>query len=280
MMKQKKKSKRTDESVQSQSPELDVERFPSSNSDDSTHSPNGAKTMTVNFESLAQAEKSQAVADHERYQMLLRDLAAGKDRDEADILEICRRVDRNVAMLQEDVAWRKRRDELIVEVRKAKQYENEKTEADTELAQIRAEFEKIEAEYDEKRWPLHAKYDRAKQRLHEIWMYRNELGKDCRDQNILDELESLNEQQNWMRIKFLEDKGKEIQREIGFAQQELDELPSFTPGRKEKAQFIKARIKDLQARYEKGQLEVAELERKDAAIKIREAELREAMIFA
>ncbi len=44
--------------------------------------------MTVNFESLAKAEKSQAVADHERYQMLLRDLAAGKDRDETDILEM------------------------------------------------------------------------------------------------------------------------------------------------------------------------------------------------
>ncbi len=279
-MRREKKSKRIEKSIQPQSPELDAEKVPSIISDDSTHSPNGEKTMTVNFESLAQAEKSQAVADHERYQMLLRDLAAGKDREETDILEICRRVDRNVAMLEEDVAWRKRRDELIAEVRKVKQYENEQDEVDAELASIRAEFEKVEAEYDKKRWPLQAKYNRAKESLYQIWLHRNELEKDCRDQSIFDELESLNEQQNWQRIKFIEDKGKEIQREIGFAQQELDELPSFCPGRKEKAQFIKARIKDLQARYEKGQLEIAELERKDAAIKIREAELREAMIFA
>ncbi len=236
--------------------------------------------MAVNFEHLRQAEKSQAVADREQYQLLLRDLAAGKNRDETDILEICRRVDRSIGMLQEDVVWRKRRDELISEVRKKKQYENEQAEAETELAALRAEFEKVEAEYDEKRWPLHAKYDRAKQRLHEIWMYRSELEKDCRDQNILDELESLSEQRNWRSIKFLEDKAKEIQREIGFAQQELDELPAFCPGRKEKAQFIKARAKDLQARYEKGQLEIAELERKDAEIDAREAELREAKIFA
>lgn len=238
------------------------------------------KPMTVNFESLAQAEKSQAVADHERYQELLRDLAAGKDRDETEVLEICRRVDRNVAMLEDDVKWRTRRDNLIAEVRLKPQYESEQQEADTELAKLRAEFEKIEKEFEAKRWPLRCKYNRADERLQQIWMYCNELERDCRDQNIFDELEALSEQRSALNTYHFEKKAEQIQQKITFSQQELDELPAFTPGRKEKKQELKARIKDLKMQYEKTQTEIAQMERKDAELKAREAELRESMIFA
>lgn len=236
--------------------------------------------MTVNFESLLQAEKSQAIADHQRYLELLRDLAAGKDRDEADILEICRRVDRNISMLEEDVKWRTGRDKLIAEVRLTEQYETELKEADAELDKLNEEFKQVETEHEEKCCPLHCKYNRAMEQLRQIRMYRRELENDHRDQNILDELESLSEQKNWRRIQYLEEKSKELHRQISYAQQELADLPAFCPGRKERKQEIKARIKDLQVRYEKAQTEIAELERKDAEIKAREDELREAMVFA
>lgn len=229
--------------------------------------------MTVNFESLAQAEKCQAAKDYENYQNLLRDLAVGKDRDENEILEICRRVDRNVAMLEDDVKWRKDRDAMIVKVRMEKEYKNKQKEAD-------AEFEKIEAEYDEKRSPHRGIWYWTRDRLQEIMIYRHELERTCRDQNIFDELKSLSARKNNDRIDHLKDKCKELQRQVTFAQQELDEIATFAQGGKEKKQGIKARIKDLQMQYEKAQTEILELQRKDAEIAVREAELREAKIFA
>ena len=230
MMKQKKKTKRTEESVQSQSPELDAEQVPSSVSDDSTLSPKG-KAMTVNFESLAKAEQLKSVADYERYQNLLRDLAAGKKRDDAEILAICERVDRNVAMLEEDVKWRKRRDELIAVVRTEKEIEAEQKNIDSELTTLRLAFEKVEAEYEKKRWPLRAKYDQTKQQLHEIWMYRNELERDCRDPNLFDELEKLDaKRQGLGSTRYWEDKAENIRLRIVYKKQEIDQMPAFCPG--------------------------------------------------
>ncbi len=238
------------------------------------------KLMTVNFESLAQAEKSQAAQDYENYQNLLRDIAAGKDRDENDILEICRRVDRNVGMLENDVKWRKDRDAMIAKVRMEEEYKAKQEEADMEWSRLNAEFKKIEAEYDEKRSPHRSMWYWTRERLQEIMIYRSELERNCRDQNIFDELEALSEQKNWRRIDHLKEKCKEIQRKIMFAQQELDELPALMHGRKEKKLEIKARIKDLQVRYESHMTEIAELQRKDAETAVREAELREAKVFA
>jgi len=117
MSKKLKKSQKSGKLL-SQSFEPGAELVPSVNPNDSTHSHNGEKTMSINFDTLSKAEQQKSVDDHERYQDLLRDLAAGKERKESEILEILERVSRNVNTLKEDYEWRSKRDAMIAEVRR------------------------------------------------------------------------------------------------------------------------------------------------------------------
>ena len=268
-------------SAQTQSSESGVELFPSVVSNESLHSPIGENTMTVNFENLSKAEQLKSVADYERYQTLLRDLAAGKKREESEILEILERVGRNVNMLKEDYEWRSKRDTMIAQVRKEAEYQSDKQAADDELKKLSDEFDKIEAEYDNKRWVLYAKQNQAKEKLNEIDRYCKELRNDCRDPNLHDEIERLNQQSKALTsTRYLSEKAEEIRLQIVYRQQDIDMLPAFCPGRNETVHRLKATIKDLQTRFEKVQLEIAEVEAKEKEIEAAKSKVYGRMIFA
>ena len=237
--------------------------------------------MIVNFESLRKLEKDQAVSDHDAYQELLRKLSRGDESpDNPAILPLLERVGRSVDQLEADFQWRARRDKEIAVVKEGPALEAEKAELHEKLNEMYAEVTKAKEKYREQSWPLEARLNEIKEKLHWVMVYSIMLPNDCRDQNIQDELDAISEQKNGQRIRHLEGKAKEIQQQIMLAQQELDKLPATMPGRKEKKQELKARTKDLQMRYEKTQMEIVELQRKDAEIEARAAELREAMIFA
>ena len=280
-MKREKKSKSTEKSVTPQSFESDTERTQSVFSNDNLHSTTGEKTMTVNFETLSKAEQLKSVADYERYQTLLRDLAAGKEREETEILEILERVGRNVNMLKEDYEWRSKRDAMIAQVRKEAEYQSDRQAADAELKKLNDEFDKIEEEYNDKRWVLYAKQNQAKEKLTEIRRFCNELQSDCRDPHLHDEIERLNQQRQALTsTRYLNEKAEEIRLQIVFRQQEIDQLPAFCPGRNEKLQNIKAAIKDLQTRFEKVQIEIAEVRTKENEIEAAQNNVYGRMVFA
>ena len=256
------------------------ERFPL-NTVDSIPSNTGENTMTVNFETLAKAEQTKSIADYERYQELLRDLAAGKGHDEAEILEILERVGRSVNMLKEDYEWRAKRDTMIAEVRNEADYRAEQDAVNAEWKTLGEEFAKIEAEYDQKRWVLNARENRAKAKLNEVSRFRDELKQSCRDPHLYDEIEKLDRQRQSFESKNYLAKQKEDARlKLVFKQQELDRMPAFCPGRIEKVDNLKAIIKELQVRYDELQLEIDNLDKQEREIEAAKREVYERMVFA
>jgi chromosome segregation ATPase len=237
--------------------------------------------MTVNFETLAKAEQVKSIVDYERYQNLLRDLAEGKIRDDAEILEILERVGRNVNMLKEDYEWRAKRDAMIAEVRKQAEYQADQQAADAELKTLREEFAKIEAEYDEKRWKLNAKYDHAKAKINEIQRFCSELVKDCRDPNLHGEIEKLESQrQNLGSTRYLMDQAEQARLQIVYRQSELDQMPRFCHGRDEKQMRLHAAINESQAQFDEIQLKIDSIDAKEKEIEAAKQEVYGRMVFA
>ena len=237
--------------------------------------------MTVNFETLAKAEQLKSVADYKRYQELLRDLAAGKEHDENEILEILERVGRSVNMLKEDYEWRAKRDTMITEVRKETEYQADQQAIHAELKTLSDEFAKIEAEYEQKRWALDTRYDQAKTKLREISRLRDELREGCRDPHLHDEIEKLNlQRQSLVSKRYVMEQAEDARRRLAYRQQELDKMPAFGNGRIEKIANLKAIIKELQTRYDELQLEIKNIDKMENEIEAAKRDVYERMVFA
>ncbi|MCL2348254.1 MAG: hypothetical protein FWC50_08325 [Planctomycetaceae bacterium] len=257
-----------------------AERFPL-NTVDSIPSNAGEKTMSINFETLAKAEQVKSIADYERYQNLLRDLAAGKEREEAEILEILERVGRNVNMLKEDYEWRAKRDEQIAEVKREEEYSTRKVELLAKLKSLREEFEKVEAEYNATRNPIIWESNGLDQKIRNISGLRGELVKSCRDPHLHDEIGKLESQRHtYASQEYLKEQSESIRRQLAFRQQDLKMMPALCPGRIEKVASLTATIKELQARYDKIQLEIDNLDRKEREIEAEKRKVYERMVFA
>ncbi len=277
MMKQKKK--RADESVHAQSPEFDAEQVPSKKSDDFTLSPKG-KTMTVNFESLAQAEKSQAVADHERYQMLLRDLAADKcTLSDEEVLEIVQRAGRDAKTLEEDAAERAERDRMIAELKRRPELRAKSDELTRQAMAMREEFEKVEAEYENRRNPVIWERNRIDATLRKISDYDTKLFQSCPDTRLKIELDILENQWDDRAEQVLCERQSRIETEIRYAQQDLDRK-IISPNRREEERCLKARIKELQNEFEEIETKKEELARKKTEHDALVAKHRELMVYA
>lgn len=269
--------------AQHQLSELDVEQFPSNNSDSTIHSQKGENCMstTMNFDSLYAAETTKSVSDYARYQELLRDIAAGKPAPaNEEILALCERVGRDVAMLEEDVKWRQKRDKDIAEVHRQEEYKAEKEEANKALSKLNADFQKVREEYEKACWPHECKIAAMDQKLYQIFYLRLCLPEDCRDPNLHAELERLDSQStNGYMFEKLKEKSEELRVEIEDAQRQLKEK-TFTPDRSEKLQQLKANIKDMQAERERIQSQLAAMQQADATRDAEREKVREAMIFA
>jgi len=248
---------------------------------DSIPSSTGENAMTVNFETLAKAEQLKSIADYERYQNLLRDLAVGKKRDEAEILVILERVGRSVNMLKEDYEWRAKRDNMIAEVRKEEDYQADQQTINTELKMLGDEFAKIEEEYSQKRWVLNARHNRAKEKLTEIRRFRNELKESCRDPHLHDEIEKLDIQlKNLPSKRYAQEQAENARLRLVYRQQDLDSMPALCPGRFEKIANLQAIIKELQTRYDELQLEINGIDKMEKEIEAAKREVYDRMVFA
>ena len=248
---------------------------------DSIPSSTGENAMTVNFETLAKAEQLKSIADYERYQNLLRDLAAGKEHEESEILEILERVGRSVNMLKEDYEWRAKRDTMIAEVRKEADYQADQQTINAELKMLGDEFAKIEEEYDQKRWVLNARYNQAKVKLNEISRFRSELKESCRDPHLHDEIEKLDIQwKNLPSKRYALEQAENARLRIVYRQQDLDRMPALCPGRWEKVANLQAIIKESQARYDELQLEIAGIGKMEKDIEAAKREVYDRMVFA
>jgi len=96
-----------------------------------------------------------------------------------------------------------------------------------------------------------------------------------------DEIERLDQQRKVLTsTRYLSEKAEEIRLKIVYHQQEIDQLPAFCPGRSETIHRLKATIKDLQARFEKVQLEIAEVKTKENEIEAAKNKVYGRMIFA
>ena len=237
-------------------------------------------TQVLDFNNLRSAEKNRNVADYAKYGDLLRDLGKGKKPKDAEIMAILQRNDKTVADLEMDVQWRQKRDEQIAEARLEPQYRAEKAEAEVALDKLSAEFNKVREKYEVDCRPHQAKIDQLREKLHWTMVYRMELQKDHRDPNLLAELDILHSQRSGQRIPYLEEQVESIERQIMFAQQELDGMPTLGHNRTEKGREIRSKIKELQARLEPIRTEIGALERKDAEIDKAVSDVYERMIFA
>ncbi len=233
-----------------------------------------------NFESLAVAEKNQSIRDEQDYQNLLREIAAEKcGRSDEEVLEILHRAGRDGKTLEEDAAKRAERDRMIAEVKRLDELKAERGELARQERELREEFEKVEAEYEAKRNPLLWKHDCLNKTITEISRYRDTLFERCPDTQLKLELEILHGQWDGGAEYHLRKRQQEIEAEIRYAKQELDEKV-LAPGRRERGRQLQAKIKEWQAEYQQIEVKKAELAKKKAEHDAAVAELRERMIFA
>lgn len=277
-MKRKKNSPPTDETVQLQSFDSDAEQVPSDVSNDSTFSTKGKHSMSTNFDfaSLQTAETEQAAADFSEYNKMLREISSGKcKRSKTEILTVLKDVDRDSAMLQADVEKRAKRDAMIAEYDKEKEYETERNSLDSQLSELWAEFEKVKEQYNKKDWPIRCKRDELNRKLREISGYRSELLESCDDMALILEREEAQSRLHNPAERLLYENQRRIADEIATMERTLHNLP-ITIDRGDRKRELKAEIMKSRARYEEGEnkkLEFSKQEEKQKAV-IREIEGR------
>ncbi len=281
-MKQKKKSKKAEESVQTQSPELDAEQVPSNVLDDSIHFTHEEKIMSrkFNFESLAVAEKKQSMQDEQNYQNLLREIAADKcTLSDEEVLEIVQRAGRDAKTLEEDAAERAERDRMIAELKRQPELQAKSDALTRQAKAMREEFEKVEAEYENRRNPVIWERNRIDATLREISDYDTKLFQSCPDTRLKIELDILENQWDDRAEQVLCERQSRIETEIRYAQQDLDRK-IISPNRREEERCLKARIKELQNEFEEIETKKEELARKKTEHDALIAKHRELMIYA
>ena len=281
-MKREKKAKRIEKSVQPQSLELDAEQVPSNISDDSIHSIHGEKFMSrkFNFESLAVAEKKQTIQDEQNYQNLLREIAADNcTRSDEEVLEIVQRAGRDAKTLEEDAAERVERDRMIAELKRQPELQAKSDELTRQAKAMREEFEKVAAEYENRRNPVIWERNRIDATLREISDYDTKLFQSCPDTRLKIELDILEHQWDDRAEQVLCERQARIESEIRYAKQELDRK-IISPNRREEERCLKARIKELQNEFAEIESKKEELARKKTEHDALVAKHRELMIYA
>jgi len=273
----------TDVSVQLQSPELDAELVPSNNLDDFTHSNNdGEKTMTQKFDfaSLIAAEKQLSLDDLAEYQVVLREIAQHKcERPKAEILRLLERCDRDTSDLQADVEWRVKRDEQIAELKRTDEYRVRNDELLAELKSMREEFEKVEADYHEKRGPLVRESNSLDDKLRNNSYYRDDLYNSYRDTHLKLELQVLEDSLDRYTEGTVFKRQGQITSEIKDLEYEIAQK-KITIGRDEQKAAWKRRIKELQEEWEKLELTKAEIAQKKIEHQKAVDAIKEKMIFS
>ena len=288
-MKREKQTKRTN-SVQHQPSELNVEQFPSSNSDGTTHSQIGENimsTMTTNetskkfdFNSLAVAEKQQSLDDHAEYQKVLREIARDEcTRSEAEILRLLERCGRDTSDLKADVEWRTKRDTQIAEVKREQEYRTQNEELLAKLKVLHTEFEAVEAEYNEKRYPIIRERGQLDDKLRKISSYRYELSQTSRDANLELEIETLESSLDDRIEQHLYKQHNEIRDEISNLEHKLEHLP-ITADRRDRAAAVNRDIKRLKEEMQQIEVKKVEFSRKKDENKAAVAALREKLILS
>ena len=272
----------TENSVHTQSPELDAELVPSNNLDDSTHSQNGEKLMSQKFDftSLIAAEKQRSIDDLVEYQVVLREIANNKcKRPEAEILRLLERCDRDTSDLQSDVAWRVKRDEQIAELKRKDEYSTKNDELLAKAKAMREEFEKIEAEYEATRSPLLWESNAIVNKLRTIERYRDDLYQSCRDTHLKLELQALKDSVDRYTEDAVFKRQGEIAGEIKDLEYNIAEK-KITVDREEQKRVWKRKIKELQEEWEKLELKKAEIAQKKIEHQKAVDAIREKMIFS
>ena len=237
--------------------------------------------MPTNFDfaSLQTAQTEQAAVDFGEYQKMLREIAAGTcKRSKAEILAVLKAVDRDVNLLEQDVKKRTERDEMIAETKKVKEYEAEHKKADEQLDRLIADSKKVEEAFEEKKWPLVYKCDALQKKLRDIDGFRRKLIVECDDDRLIDERSQLEHQLNDPAEANLYRKQRELANEIGTAEQTLKTLP-ITRNHHDESQTLKARLKELKARYENSERQKTEITKRKNKLKeaVREVESRMAL---
>ena len=236
-------------------------------------------STNFNFADLQVAETEQAAADFGEYQKMLREIAAGScRRTKPEILAVLKAVDRDVALLEEDVKKRAERDEMIREVGRAQEYEKEYEKTGKELDRVIAEFEKVEKAYKEKKWPLAHKRNSFQDKIRNIDRFRSKLIAECDDTNLILERERLEHQMSDPGGAELYKKQRDLASEIDTFERTLLNLPISRNGQEEKRE-LKALVKELQARYETGEQQKIEFTKRKEKLKqaIREIEAKMAL---
>jgi len=279
-LKREKKPKRTEDSVQAQSSEFDVEQVPSNVLDDSIHSNYGEQLMNTNFDfaSLQTIETEQVAADFSEYQKLLREIASGKcRRSKPEILAVLKAVDRDSRMLEEDVRKRTERDAKITEVDRTEEYESATKTLTEEQKVLDNEFHKIEEQYREKDWAIQSQINAFTRKLRTISSYRRELLEGCENLELILKHNELERQLNDPEESYLYTMQRQLGDEIGEAEYALMNLP-ITRDYAEQKQKLKAKLKELRAKYEEGELKKLDFQKQEDKQKAAIQEIEERMI--
>ncbi len=233
-----------------------------------------------NFESLAVAEKRQSIQDEQNYQNLLREIAADHcTRSDDEVLQIVQRAERDVKTLEEDAAERAERDRMIAAVKSEPELQGKSDDLLKQYKTLRAEFEKIQKEYENKWNPLCHERDRLEKQFREIRGYRSKLYGNCPDKRLVLELEMLEHQWDDRAEEFLYERQNRIDSEIRYMKQDL-ERNIISPHRREEQRALKAKIKELQSEFEEIEVKKSELAAKKMEHENAVAKHREAMMFA
>ena len=283
-MTHEKASERNADSLKPQSFETDPEKVRSVISNGSVNSETGIQVMSKKFDfnSLVAAEKQQSVDDHVEYQTVLREIARNEcERPQSEILRLLERCERDTSDLKADVEWRVERDEKITEIKRAEEYRTKNDELLAELRSMRAEFEKVEAEYHAARRPIIGESDTLDVKLRQIEYYRDDLYKSCRDTHLqleLDVLESSSNDRNRIESD-LYDRQRAISSRISQLEYERENLP-ITQDRRDRKKDLKQEINRLQDEYQQIEVKKGEIARKQAEHQQAIDALREKMIFS
>jgi archaellum component FlaC len=145
---------------------------------------------TANLDQLiagVRKEETDAIA---AYEQLYSDLAEGKDSpDPAAVFEILRRAERTTDELQEDVLWRKKRNEKIATYLEIPKLVERQQKVDNELTALVAEKQKMIDQYNQKIRPLDSLYEGLKMQIRALIGLDRELKDGCRCEALLTGLE-------------------------------------------------------------------------------------------
>lgn len=233
------------------------------------------------YENTLIAVRDAEVEASQKYDALVCDTARGKEKDGRDVLEILRLAERSVEEFETDVAWRTERDRQIVEVRQIEHLETTQKTLQAKVNKLYADFQQVEQKYHAEVLPLEAEIRGLRDRITRACNIRSQLAVDCRDTNLLHEMDDINRTQarTRERIRDLDKSTEQLRRDLNNLEV-MNQDRSITFAKMLRGDSLNNEIKSLRAKIRKNEREIDLLEIEASELEQRERNVREQMVLA